>query len=197
MLRLKHLLHNLRLFGARFALNPTLCKHPSKLFDSHLVQIFQRILWRSLFADVWLRKAKSGKAEHQHQQQRQQKAAEPHRTKNFRLCRCCTCLQRLLESSSTFRRIFFPAMSSRQEQLLAAKEIEIAAMSDLFNNIVKNCVNKCINPTYRDGELAKSEAVCVDRCSAKYFQLHEFVGNKLNELQQAAEAAAEGGVKIQ
>jgi hypothetical protein len=35
----------------------------------------------------------------------------------------------------------------------------------------------------------QAEAVCADRCVAKFLQVHQFIGKKFNDMQQAAMAA--------
>ena len=58
--------------------------------------------------------------------------------------------------------------------------------------MVKICSQKCIDKTYREGELAKGEAVCLDRCSAKFFEAHQKISDQLqNEMQ--ARGGAGGG----
>ena len=44
------------------------------------------------------------------------------------------------------------------------------------------CHKKCIPPKYREAELQKGESVCIDRCVAKYLEVHERIGKKLTEL---------------
>lgn len=44
------------------------------------------------------------------------------------------------------------------------------------------CHKKCVPPHYKEAELSKGEAVCLDRCVAKYLDLHERLGRKLTEL---------------
>lgn len=58
-------------------------------------------------------------------------------------------------------------------------EIEIEMMSDMYNKITATCLKKCISSKYRDSELSKGEAVCLDRCAAKWIQVHENIGQKL------------------
>jgi len=53
--------------------------------------------------------------------------------------------------------------------------------------LTQACLKKCIPRDYREGELNKGEGVCIDRCSAKFFE----VQMKIGELLQA-EAAAKG-----
>lgn len=48
-------------------------------------------------------------------------------------------------------------------------------------------MKKCVPRSYREGELNKGEGVCIDRCSAKFFD----VQLKISELLQN-EAAAKG-----
>ena len=35
---------------------------------------------------------------------------------------------------------------------------------------------QCIAPKYREPDLQKGEAVCIDRCVAKYLEIHERIG---------------------
>lgn len=44
------------------------------------------------------------------------------------------------------------------------------------------CHRKCVPPHYKDAELSKGESVCLDRCVAKYLEVHERMGKKLTEL---------------
>uniref|UniRef100_A0A915KEL1 Mitochondrial import inner membrane translocase subunit n=1 Tax=Romanomermis culicivorax TaxID=13658 RepID=A0A915KEL1_ROMCU len=49
------------------------------------------------------------------------------------------------------------------------------------------CKNKCISSDYKEGDLKKGEAVCVDRCVAKYLQVHEDLGKRLSQMTQQDE----------
>ncbi|XP_058874879.1 mitochondrial import inner membrane translocase subunit Tim10-A isoform X2 [Acipenser ruthenus] len=44
------------------------------------------------------------------------------------------------------------------------------------------CHRKCVPPHYKEAELSKGEAVCLDRCVSKYLDVHERMGRKLTEL---------------
>lgn len=44
------------------------------------------------------------------------------------------------------------------------------------------CHRKCVPPHYKEPELSKGESVCLDRCVAKYLDVHERMGKKLTEL---------------
>ena len=50
------------------------------------------------------------------------------------------------------------------------------------------CHKKCIPPKYKEGELTKGEAVCLDRCVAKYLEIHDQVGKKLTSMYMQDEA---------
>ena len=41
------------------------------------------------------------------------------------------------------------------------------------------CQKKCVPARYKDSELNKGEAVCLDRCVAKYMDVHDRIGKKL------------------
>jgi import inner membrane translocase subunit TIM10 len=51
------------------------------------------------------------------------------------------------------------------------------------------CQLKCIPSNYREGELTKGESVCLDRCVAKYLDVHERLGKRLTNMSQQDEAA--------
>lgn len=51
-----------------------------------------------------------------------------------------------------------------------------------FLRMTNACHRKCVPPHYKEAELTKGEAVCLDRCVAKYLDLHEKLGRKLTEL---------------
>lgn len=44
------------------------------------------------------------------------------------------------------------------------------------------CQKKCISPKFSEGELSKGESVCLDRCVAKYLDIHERIGKKLTAM---------------
>lgn len=69
-----------------------------------------------------------------------------------------------------------------QAKLQMMQDIEIEMMSDLYNRMTSACHKKCIPPRYIDSELMKGEQVCLDRCVAKYLDIHERIGKKLTAL---------------
>ena len=50
-----------------------------------------------------------------------------------------------------------------EDQMKLVQELEIEMMSDLFTRMTKACTKKCIPAKYKDSELGKGEAVCLDR----------------------------------
>lgn len=42
--------------------------------------------------------------------------------------------------------------------------------------LVDGCYKKCISTSYSEGEVNKGEALCLDRCVAKYFEVNTKVG---------------------
>ena len=44
------------------------------------------------------------------------------------------------------------------------------------------CQKKCISPKYKEGDLTKGESVCLDRCVAKYLEIHDRIGKKLTAM---------------
>lgn len=62
----------------------------------------------------------------------------------------------------------------------------------LIHRLTQACLKKCIPTDYREGELNKGEGVCIDRCTAKFFD----VQMKVSEIMQSeaiAKGAAPGG----
>ncbi|KAK6191627.1 hypothetical protein SNE40_003269 [Patella caerulea] len=73
-------------------------------------------------------------------------------------------------------------------QLKLVTDLELEMMADMYNRMTNACQKKCIPPKYKDPELSKGEAVCLDRCVAKYLEIHDRIGKKLTNLSQQDEA---------
>ncbi|KAM7342991.1 mitochondrial import inner membrane translocase subunit Tim10 [Calliphora vicina] len=71
---------------------------------------------------------------------------------------------------------------AEQAKLQMMQEMEIEMMSDLYNRMTNACHKKCIPPRYGEAELGKGEMVCIDRCVAKYLDIHEKIGKKLTAM---------------
>ena len=69
-----------------------------------------------------------------------------------------------------------------QAKLQMMQEMEIEMMSDLYNRMTNTCHKKCIPPRYGEAELGKGEMICIDRCVAKYLDIHEKIGKKLTAM---------------
>jgi len=68
------------------------------------------------------------------------------------------------------------------EKMKMVQDLEIEMMTDMYARLTNACHKKCIAPKYREAELQKGESVCVDRCVAKYLDVHERIGKKLTEI---------------
>lgn len=53
--------------------------------------------------------------------------------------------------------------------------------------MTRSCKSKCISSNYREAELNKGEAVCLDRCLYKYLDVHEQLGKVLSQMTQQDE----------
>lgn len=67
-------------------------------------------------------------------------------------------------------------------KLQLIQELELEMMADMYTRLTSACHKKCIAPKYKEAELGKGESVCIDRCVAKYLDIHERVGKKFTEL---------------
>ncbi|XP_018017409.1 mitochondrial import inner membrane translocase subunit Tim10 [Hyalella azteca] len=68
------------------------------------------------------------------------------------------------------------------DQMRLVQDLEVEMMSDMYTRMTNACHAKCIPSKFKDAELGKGEAVCIDRCVAKYWEIHEQVGRKLQSL---------------
>lgn len=66
--------------------------------------------------------------------------------------------------------------------LRVMSELETDTMADLYTRMADACQRKCLRPA-ESPALPKQEAVCVDRCVAKFLELHERLGRKLTSIQ--------------
>ena len=69
-----------------------------------------------------------------------------------------------------------------EAKLKLVEDLEIEMMSDLYNRMTAACHKKCILPKYAEAELGKGESVCLDRCVAKYLDVHDRIGKKLTQI---------------
>ena len=75
-----------------------------------------------------------------------------------------------------------------EDKMKLVQELEIEMMTDMYSRLSTACHKKCIPPKYREAELQKGESVCIDRCVAKYLDVHERIGKKLTELSMKDQA---------
>lgn len=83
-----------------------------------------------------------------------------------------------------------PSFNIDSSKLQIMAELEIEMMADMYNRMTRACQRKCIPKKYKDAELSKGESVCIDRCVAKYLDVHENIGKKLTTLSKADEETA-------
>ncbi|CAL1214710.1 unnamed protein product [Candida parapsilosis] len=55
-------------------------------------------------------------------------------------------------------------------------EIQFQASAHTFNKLLRRCEAKCLVHEYGEGELAKGESECIDRCVSKYVKANLVVG---------------------
>lgn len=78
-----------------------------------------------------------------------------------------------------------------EDKLKLVQELEIEMMSDMYNRMTSACHRKCIAPKYTEAELGKGESICLDRCIAKYLDIHERIGKKLTQISMQEAKVAE------
>lgn len=61
------------------------------------------------------------------------------------------------------------------------------------NSLNRACAKKCVPNDYREGDLNKGESVCLDRCAAKFFDVHLKVSEQMQNEAQARGGAGGGG----
>lgn len=76
---------------------------------------------------------------------------------------------------------------AEQVKLQMMQDLEIEMMSDLYNRMTSACHKKCIPPKYAESDMGKGEMVCIDRCVAKYLDVHERIGKKLTAMSASDE----------
>uniref|UniRef100_A0A914DQE2 Mitochondrial import inner membrane translocase subunit n=1 Tax=Acrobeloides nanus TaxID=290746 RepID=A0A914DQE2_9BILA len=68
-------------------------------------------------------------------------------------------------------------------------ELEMEMMTDMYKRMTNACQEKCIAAHYRESDLTKGESVCLDRCVAKYLEVHDRLGKVLTSMTQQDEKA--------
>lgn len=70
---------------------------------------------------------------------------------------------------------------------LELAEVELDVLKVLHESIIEGCRQKCLVPYYTESDLSKGESSCVDRCSSKFFQANNIIGNYLRDKRITAE----------
>ncbi|XP_060069448.1 mitochondrial import inner membrane translocase subunit Tim10-like [Ylistrum balloti] len=84
-----------------------------------------------------------------------------------------------------------------ESQMKSLQELEVEMMQDLYQRASGVCLKKCLPPNGKETELNKNEAVCIDKCIAKYLEIQEVVNKKLISLQQDENAKVEAMNQLQ
>ncbi|KAI5864736.1 mitochondrial import inner membrane translocase subunit TIM10 [Durotheca rogersii] len=80
------------------------------------------------------------------------------------------------------------------EEKIAAVQAEMKLLTEMHNRLTRACAKKCVPNDYREPELNKGESVCLDRCAAKFFDVHLKVSELLQqEMQQKGGGGGGGG----
>ncbi|KAI1378714.1 mitochondrial import inner membrane translocase subunit TIM10 [Hypoxylon crocopeplum] len=79
------------------------------------------------------------------------------------------------------------------EEKIAAVQAEMKLLTQMHDRLTKACAKKCVPNEYRESDLNKGESVCLDRCAAKFFDVHMKVSELLQqEMQQKGGASGFG-----
>ncbi|KAI1106228.1 mitochondrial import inner membrane translocase subunit TIM10 [Jackrogersella minutella] len=80
------------------------------------------------------------------------------------------------------------------EEKISNVQAEMKLLTQMHDRLTKACAKKCVPNDYRESELNKGESVCLDRCTAKFFDVHLKVSDLLQqEMQNKGGAGAGGG----
>lgn len=95
---------------------------------------------------------------------------------------CCHCYQ-LAWPSLTFLDLPSPLPPPGLLLLRNCSSHSLMLPSVFLPRLIDTCHAKCISSHLKEETLAKGEAVCIDRCVAKFLEVHESVGKRLTEMQ--------------
>ncbi|KAI1399224.1 mitochondrial import inner membrane translocase subunit TIM10 [Hypoxylon fuscum] len=79
------------------------------------------------------------------------------------------------------------------EEKISAVQAEMKLLTQMHDRLTKACAKKCVPNDYRESELNKGESVCLDRCAAKFFEVHMKVSELLQQEMQAKAGPGGGG----
>ncbi|KAI1205409.1 mitochondrial import inner membrane translocase subunit TIM10 [Annulohypoxylon truncatum] len=79
------------------------------------------------------------------------------------------------------------------EEKISAVQAEMKLLTQMHDRLTKACAKKCVPNEYRESELNKGESVCLDRCAAKFFDVHMKVSELLQQEMQQKGMGGGGG----
>ncbi|KAI2604661.1 Tim10/DDP family zinc finger-domain-containing protein [Hypoxylon sp. NC1633] len=78
------------------------------------------------------------------------------------------------------------------EEKITAIQTEMKMITQMHDRLTKACAKKCVPNDYRESELNKGESVCLDRCAAKFFDVHLKVSELMQGQMQQQQAGGSG-----
>ena len=67
----------------------------------------------------------------------------------------------------------------RQKAKANLEHRQLVDLVPKLSRLSRSCHKKFIPPKYHEAELTKGEAICLDRCVAKFMEVHDRIGKKL------------------
>ena len=74
-----------------------------------------------------------------------------------------------------------------QAQIQEMNNLEVDSMADMYNRMSSACLQKCVAANLSSAEISKNEAVCQDRCVAKFLSMYDTIGNQITEKMQESQ----------
>ncbi len=72
--------------------------------------------------------------------------------------------------------LLLPSSLSSSLSHSLSPSLHFASLDPHSNRLVNSCHSKCISDKYHEPDLNKGEGVCIDRCTAKFFEVSVFFG---------------------
>lgn len=70
----------------------------------------------------------------------------------------------------------------RKEREREKTKSDLLFFFSIHHRIADSCYNKCISKEYNQADLSQGEAVCIDRCVAKFLDVNGKVGEKMQQM---------------
>mmetsp|Transcript_2637 Transcript_2637/g.3519 ORF Transcript_2637/g.3519 Transcript_2637/m.3519 type:complete len:89 (+) Transcript_2637:48-314(+) len=70
-----------------------------------------------------------------------------------------------------------------QQMMIMQAQAQLEGSSDFTYRMMNQCFKKCI-VDFTDAELKTGESNCIERCTTKYFEVHQMIGEKLQKISE-------------